>query len=168
MAFSRSDEMYVTLVAGVPAKLTFEVRVNPTPVMMTGVPATPWFGLKPVTDNVGLNSRALFAVPTGVVTEIVLGPAPLGTTASICVGERMSKRVASAPNRTWLAPLNGSPVMTTELPVIADDGVTLRIVGMPDLTSAVCDEIAGAPKPNALLAVSCTRMVELMSAVVRV
>ena len=42
------------MLAGVPLNFTTELELNPTPVIVTGVPAGPLLGLKPVIDSVAL------------------------------------------------------------------------------------------------------------------
>ena len=84
------------------------------------------------------------------------------------------KLVATTPpNATLVAPVNPLPVTVTDVPPAGgpDDGAIRAITGEPpavELTTAVAAETAGVPGPLALLAVSCTRIVEPTSPAVRV
>ena len=129
-------------------------------MIVTTLPGAPPAGVKLDTDSVGLNSLGLSAVSTGVVTEMSPTSAPLGTVASIDVGES-SVKVALTPSKcTALVEPNAVPVIVTLLPVIPDAGVKDVIFGMSEMTVAVCVETAGEPAPVALVAISCTRSVE--------
>jgi hypothetical protein len=144
----------------VPLKLTVELFVKPTPVIVTTFPTAPLVGVKLTTDSVGLNRVLLVAVPAGVVTEMSADGAPLGTVASTCVAESAVKVAFAEPKWTAVALLRPVPVIVTVLPVMPDVGVNDVIVGRSEITAAVASERAGAPPPTLLLAVSCTRIVE--------
>ena len=77
----------MTLVAGTPLKLTPELLLKPSPLIVTTVPTAARPGDSPVTESVGVNLPGLAPRPAGVATEIVATAAPLGTVASTCVGE---------------------------------------------------------------------------------
>jgi hypothetical protein len=81
VACSWGEEMCVTLVALVPLNLTLEPPLNPSPLIVTTVPAGPLAGLKPVSDRVGVNVVALDPLPAGVNTDTFPTTAPSGTTA---------------------------------------------------------------------------------------
>ncbi len=81
VAFSCVEETWVTLVAGVPLNFTVELLSNPTPVIVTTVPAGPNEGLSPVIDRFGVKLAELEPLPAGVLTVIWPGVAPSGTTA---------------------------------------------------------------------------------------
>jgi hypothetical protein len=159
VAFSVVEDTYVTVLAAVPLKLTVELFVKPTPVIVTTFPTAPLVGVKLATDNVGLNRLLLVAVPAGVVTEISPEGAPSGTVASICVAESTVKVAFAEPKCTAVALLRPVPVIVTVLPVIPVVGVNDVIVGRSEITAAVASERAGAPAPAPLLAVACTRIV---------
>ncbi len=81
VALSCDEETNVTAVALVPWNLTVEPALNPTPLIVTTVPAGPLAGLKEVTDRVGVKLAALPLEPAGVVTATRPVTAPFGTTA---------------------------------------------------------------------------------------
>jgi len=161
VAFSFVDETRVTLVAATPLKLTLEPLSKPTPVIVTTFPAgADLVGVKLVSDSVGVNLEVLVTLLIGVVTVIVAALAPLGTVASICVAESTVKLAVSEPNFTLVAAPSAVPVIVTELPVMPEAGVKRVIFGALEATARVCADIAAAPPPDALLAVSSTRIVK--------
>ena len=133
--------------------------MKPTPEIVTVFAAAAFAGVNDDTDNVGVNLALLVPVFAGVVIAIVPASAPLGTVASICVEECTVKLAASPSNFTAVAPVNAVPVIVTELPVIPVLGVKPVIAGALEITVAVCAETAGELVPEALLAISCTRIV---------
>jgi hypothetical protein len=101
VALSWTDETWVTVDALMPWNSTVEVEVNPTPLIVTLVPAGPLEGLKPVIDRVGVKLVELDPVPAGVVTEIFPALAPLGTTAlSWTADTNVTDGEARVPNFT--------------------------------------------------------------------
>jgi hypothetical protein len=115
--------------AGVPLKVTVDVLVKPTPLIVTAVPAGPVAGAIWVIDSSGVKPVALVPVPAAVVTDSAPGGAPFGTVAVTLVGEATAKLAACVPKRTMLAPLKLVPVIVTEAPVMSDVGVNELIVG---------------------------------------
>lgn len=158
-AFSVVGETNVTLVAGTPWKLTLELGVKPTPLIVIIVPAAARPGDSPVTDSVGVYLTVLTPVLTAVVTEIVAAIAPLGTVASIRVGESTVKVAESEPKRTRLAPVNALPLIVTVLPVMPDAGESEVIAGTFEAIAPLGAEETGVPPPEALLARTMTRTV---------
>ena len=148
VAFSFVEDTYVTVLAAAPLKLTVEVLVKPTPVIVTTFPGAPLAGVKLATDSVGLNRPLLVAVAAGVVTVMSAESAPLGTVASICVEESTVNVAFAVPKCTAVALPRPVPVIVTALPVIPDVGVNAVIVGRSEITAAVAAERAGAPRPR--------------------
>ncbi len=152
------DENDLT-VAATPSKLTVELALKPTPLIVTSVPAAPLFGVTSVTDSVGVNFVLLVTVATGVVSEIFPTRAPSGTIASTCVEDSTLKLAVSLPNSTRLTAPRALPSIVTALPVIPELGVKPASFGTFETTTALGAESAGGPTPAALPAVSCTRIV---------
>ena len=162
------EERKLTLLEAMPLKATREPLVKPTPLMLTSLPATALVGEKPVTEKVGVN-LALFVTLAAEETSVILaGFAPLGTLASISAGEITVKLAGRLPNSTSLTLLRALPLIVTEAEVMAEVGVKPVKLGTSELTTAVWLETAGAPDPDASLAISCTRMLEPTSAGVMV
>jgi hypothetical protein len=86
-ATSSPGSVRLATVAVAPLNVTVELDVNPTPVIVTCVPAGPPAGVKPLIDNVGVKLAVLVAVPTAVVTEIFPLAAAFGTVALIWVAD---------------------------------------------------------------------------------
>jgi hypothetical protein len=108
--------------------------VNPVPVMVTTVPATPEVGLKPVIAgaagvyaNVSPDTGAL--VPPGPVTVTSTEPDPAGAVAVICVSDTTENVAATPPKETVVAPVNPVPVTVTTVPAWPDIGLTPETVG---------------------------------------
>jgi len=129
VAFSWVPETSTTPVPATPLKFTVELALNPTPLIVTWVPAGPVSGEKLVNENVGVNVWALVALPAAVVTLIVLGTSPAGTVAVIWLAETTVYVAGSVPKATWVAPVKKVPLIVTELPVIPETGVIELIVG---------------------------------------
>src|SRR6202035_181532 len=87
VALSCVADMWVTLEAAVPLNFTFELLLNPIPLIVTTLPCGPPAGLKPVIESVSVKRVALVPVPAGVTTEIFPATAPFGTTALSSVAE---------------------------------------------------------------------------------
>src|SRR5690349_11263325 len=85
VALSCVAETCVIAVAAVALNFTVDVLLKPTPLIVTTVPAGPPPGLKLVIDRLGVKFVALVPVPATVVTAILPGTAPFGTTALSCV-----------------------------------------------------------------------------------
>jgi hypothetical protein len=103
------------------------------PLIVTLVPTGPLAGVKAAIAGAGalttVKSIALVALPPGVVT--LSGPvvAPAGTVARMAVGEITAKLAATPLNCTAVAPVKFVPVIVTEVPTSALEGVKLVIVG---------------------------------------
>jgi hypothetical protein len=124
------EDTWVTVVALVPWKLTVDVLLKPTPVIVTTVPAGPCLGLSPVIDMVGVKLVELVPVPAGVVTEIFPGTAPSGTTAFSCVADtNVTDGETSPPNLTVAPGARCVPLIVTVLPVLPDAGENESTVG---------------------------------------
>ena len=109
--------------AATPPKLTVELLLKPIPLIVTTVPGAPLSRLRPITDSVGSNLGLLFTVTPGETSEIAPAFAPLGTVASISVGDSTVKLAASLPNSTALTAPRPLPSIWTALPVIPELGV---------------------------------------------
>ena len=79
--------------------------------------------------GVTVNVALLFAVPPAVLMEIFPVFAPAGTVAVIVVPEFTVYVAFTAPNFTWLAPMNPDPVTVTCVPTGPLVGVILLITG---------------------------------------
>jgi hypothetical protein len=112
-----------------PLNFTLELLVNPTPRIVTTVPAGPLAGVRLVIDSVGVKFAELVPVPAAVVTETLPATAPLGTDALICVADSTLNDALTPPNVTLLAPLKFVPVIVTLLPVMPVVGVNELTVG---------------------------------------
>ena len=154
----------MTPAAGTPPKLTVEPLWNPTPEIVTTRPGAADAGEKAVTDSDGAKDVLLVTLFIGVVIAIGPAGAPFGTVASILVGERTRKLALTPANWTFVAPLKAVPLIVTVLPVAPDVGVKLAIAGTLETTTAVGGDTEGVPAPEALLALSCTRIVRPTSA----
>jgi len=109
---------------------TLFTLVNPDPVIVTSVPVGAESGLSMSISGSTVNDVADVPVPPAVVTEIVPVVVPGGTTAVICVVESTLYVVAAVPwNLTAVTPVNGVPVMTTLVPIVADPGANSVIAG---------------------------------------
>ena len=114
----------------VPLNFTVDVLLKPTPSIVTTVPVGPLPGPKAVIESVGVKLNALVPVPAGVVTEILPGIAPLGTTAlSNVVFPNATDGEATPWNFTVEPGTKSVPVIVTELPVIPEAGLNEVTVG---------------------------------------
>jgi hypothetical protein len=147
-------------VARVPLNLTAEAPVKPVPMIVTDVPTVPLVGLNDLMvgtgDGITVKFVALATVVPCLVTEIGPVVAPAGTMAVICVFE-FTVNVALVPlNRTRLAPVKPTPVITTEVPIMPLVGlndviakppaVTVKLVALvavpPGVVTAICPVVA--------------------------
>jgi hypothetical protein len=134
-------------VAVVPLKFTTDFELNPTPLIVTDVPAAPLVGLKPVIDSVTVKLLVLVPVPAAVVTEILLDPAPSGTTAfSSLVDTNDTVGDVLEPNLTFAPGTKFVPLIVTVLPVIADVGANDATVGGP-YAYRLCFDVALVAPP---------------------
>jgi hypothetical protein len=118
-------------VAAVSPKLTAVAPVKLVPVMVTVSPAAADDGVNELIAGAEIKVKLLeeFAVPPGVVTDIV-PVAPFPTTAVMLVALTTVKEVAAVPPKlTAVAPVKLVPVMVTVSPAAADDGVNELIAG---------------------------------------
>jgi hypothetical protein len=136
-------------VARVPLNLTAEAPVKPVPMMVTDVPAVPLVGLNDVMvgsgDGVTVKFVALATVVPCLVTEIGPVVAPAGTMAVICEFE-FTVNVALVPlNRTRLAPVKPTPVITTDVPITPLVGLNDVIAKPPAVTVKLVALVAVPP-----------------------
>jgi hypothetical protein len=115
--------------AAVPPKLTAVAPVKLVPLMVTVAPTAAGF-VNAVMVGAELTELAVKVnVPPGVVTD-TLPEAPVGTTASICVGLTTVKEVAAMPPKlTAVAPVKLVPVIVTVAPAAATAGAMAEMVG---------------------------------------
>jgi hypothetical protein len=128
-AFSTVVDVCVTDPAATPLKVTFELALKPTPLIVTVVPAGPLAGENELNESVGVNAVALVAVPPPVVTVIFPAVIPLGAVTviwvavSVCAG-------ATTPLNFTVAPAMFVPwIVTTVVPATPVAGEKLEIVG---------------------------------------
>jgi hypothetical protein len=119
-------------VALVPSNFTTELELNPTPLIVTDVPAAALVGLRPVIDSATVKLVLLVAVPAAVVTEILPVTAPLVTTAFSSVADTNDTfGEVFEPNLTFAPGTKFFPLIVTVVPVTPDVGVNDDTVGGP-------------------------------------
>jgi hypothetical protein len=131
-ALSSLADTSVATAAAVPLNFAVELELNPTPVMVTTVPAGPQLGPNPVIDSGTPKPRLLVPVPAASVTDSLPVTAPLGTTAfSPVVETNVAGDDAVVPNSTFVPGTKLVPVSVTLAPVIPDAGANEVTVGGP-------------------------------------
>jgi hypothetical protein len=124
-------EVWVTVAAATPLKVTLVAPVRFVPVMTTLVPTIPEAGVKLLIVGAGITVKeeAPAVVPSALVTLIFPLVAPVGTVALSWVSETMANSAATPLNVTAVAPVSAEPVMTTVPPMALDAGVKEETMG---------------------------------------
>jgi len=118
--------------AAAPLNATAVAPVKWVPVRVTGTPAAPLAGLKPLMAGSGITVKAaeLAPVPPGVVTPMAPEAAPAGTVALMEVSLATENVTAAVPLKvTAVAPVRWVPVIVTESPILPMAGRKLETVG---------------------------------------
>lgn len=123
-------ELTINDCAGIPPKVTIVAPVKFVPVIVIVAPVGAVTGVKEVIVGGATNVNPFeVAVPPGVVT-LTLPDAPVPTTAVIVVAfTTVNDWAAVPPKLTVVAPVKFVPVIVTVVPVAAERGVKLVIVG---------------------------------------
>jgi len=101
-----------------PRKVTPQVCMRLTPVMVTTVPTAPLVGVKLLICGVTRNFLLLGILPLGSITRTYPVPAPGGTVAWITLFETTVKGAEIPLKVTWLAPVRFVPRMSMVAPTL--------------------------------------------------
>jgi hypothetical protein len=134
------------MIALLPANITLVAPVKFDPLIVTGVPAVPCKGVKPLIVGAAITVKfvPLIAIPWGVVTTMGPVVAPMGTVAMIFMP--LNLNIAMVPLKvTPVAVLRFVPLIVTEVLIPPLVGEKLVIVGGAPATTVKFVALVAVP-----------------------